>query len=491
MITQKNLEEYVNKAANVLKDIADAADIKQYIFPLLFFKRISDIWDEEFEKASDTYGCEIDVSEMYENFRFQIPSGNHWKDVRSITLNIGEKIQRVLREIENKNFDLLNGVFGEAQWTNKNTLSDKKLIDLIEHLSTIKLSLTNISHDAMGNAFEFLVKAFAKETGHTAADFYTNRTVIDLILELVKPEPNESIYDPACGSGGFLVKTSLFLKNKSKEYRNIKLYGQELKVSTAAIARINLLIHGIDEFILMQGNTIDDPKLLDNDELRTFDIIISNPTFSFDKWNQLKFASDPFGRNIFGTPPPSIGDYAFEQHIIKSLNKQTGRSVTVMPHGILFRDSEQSMRQKMIELDFVDAVIGLGKSLFFGSTMECCLLVCRMNKINNRRGKILFIDAKDEVKQDRSEANLLESHIAKISNVLNSFEEISGFSKIVDNQQILMNKANLSIQLYVKQDINNIEQHTDKLLELIKGNQENLNSNFDNLLNQLKILGIE
>jgi type I restriction enzyme M protein len=491
MISQKDIEEYVNKAANVLKDIADAADIKQYIFPMLFFKRISDIWDEEYENAVEIYGTDIDVSELNENFRFQIPSGSHWKDIRSISINIGEKIQRALREIENKNFQLLNGVFGEAQWTNKNTLSDKKLIDLIEHLSTVKLSLANISHDIMGRSFEFLVKEFAKETGHTAADFYTNRTVIDLVLEIVKPEPNESIYDPACGSGGFLVKTSSYLKKQGKEHRNIKLYGQELKVFTAAIARINLLMHGIDEFTLMQGNTIDDPKILENDELKTFDIIMSNPTFSFDKWNQSKFASDPFGRNILGTPPPSIGDYAFEQHIIKSLKKQTGRSVTVMPHGILFRDAEQSMRQKMVELDYVDAVIGLGKNLFFGSGMECCLLVCRSNKEQNRKGKILFIDAKDEVKLDRSDAYLLEHNISKISDVFNAFKETLGFSKIVSNDEVLGNKANLSIQLYVKQENNNEEHQMDELLELTRSNQVNLNSNIDKLFNQLKSLGIE
>ena len=491
MISQKEIEEYVNKAANVLKDIAEAADVKQFIFPLLFFKRISDIWDEEYKKAEEIYGIDIDVSELRENFRFQIPSGSHWKDIRSITINIGEKIQRALREIENKNFELLNGVFGEAQWTNKNTLSDKKLIDLIEHLSTVKLSLAVISHDSMGNAFEYLVKEFAKETGHTAADFYTNRTVIDLILELVKPEPNECIYDPACGSGGFLVKTSLYLKNRGKEYRNIKLYGQELKVFTAAIARINMLMHGIDEFVLMQGNTIDDPKILENDKLRTFDIIMSNPTFSFDKWNHLKFVSDPFGRNIFGTPPQSIGDYSFEQHIIKSLNEQTGRSVTVMPHGILFRDSEQTIRQKMIELDYVVAVIGLGKNLFFGSGMECCLLVCKSNKEQNRKGKILFIDAKEEVKLDRSDAYLLQPHITKISDVFNEFEEQSGFSKIVSNKEVLENKANLSIQLYVKQDKNNDEHQMDQLMELTRNNQKELNSNIDDLFNKLKILGIE
>lgn len=491
MMSQKEIEEYVNKAANVLKDIAEAADIKQYIFPLLFFKRISDIWDEEYENATEIYGSDIDVSELKENFRFQIPSDSHWKDVRSITINIGEKIQRALREIENKNFELLNGVFGEAQWTNKNTLSDKKLIDLIEHLSTVKLSIANISNDAMGKAVEYLIKQFANETGYTAADFYTNRTIIDLVLELVKPEPNESIYDPACGSGGFLVKTSLYLKNKGKEYRNIKLYGQELKVFTAAIARINLLMHGIDEFTLMQGNTIDDPKILENDELRTFDIIMSNPTFSFDKWNQLKFASDPFGRNIFGTPPPSIGDYAFEQHIIKSLNKQTGRSITLLPHGVLFRDSEQTMRQKMIESDYVDAVIGLGKNLIFGNPMESCLLVCRIKKDENRKGKILFIDAKDEVRLERSDAYLLDQHIAKISSVFHDFKEHTGFSKIVTNEDVLKNHSSLSLPLYIKQANKEEADDIDQLLELTRNNQNELNLNIDNLFNQLKHLGIE
>lgn len=491
MISQKEIEDYVKKAANVLKDIAEAADVKQYIFPLLFYKRISDVWEEEYAQAIQVYGTDIVVSEMDENFRFQIPSGSHWKDLRLNSSNIGEKIQKSLREIENRNFETLNGVFGEAQWTNKNVLTDKKLIDVIEHLSSLNLSIENISHDSMGKAFEFLVKDFANETGHTAADFYTNRTIIDLVIELVKPEPNESVYDPACGSGGFLVKTSLHLKNKGKEHRNIKLYGQELKVFTTSIARMNLLMHGIDEFTLMQGNTIDDPNILENDELKTFDIILSNPTFSFDKWNQLKFSSDPYGRNIFGTPPSSIGDYAFQQHIVKSLKSKTGRSVTVMPHGILFRDSEQAMRQKMIEGDYVEAVIGLGKNLFFGSSMECCLLVCRRNKEEKRKGKVLFIDAKEEVKLERSEGYLLVQHISKIISIFNDFEEMKSFSAIISNEEIINKKSNLSIQLYVKQDQIEEELRIDKLIQVTRNNQMDLNKNINQLFDQLKNLGFE
>lgn len=491
-MNKKLIEDYVSKAAKTLKDIVEAADIKQYIFPFLFFKRLSDIWDEEYQSAVDIYGPDTDMSEMPENFRFQIPAECHWDDIRSITLNIGEKLQRILREIENNNFEVLHGVFGDAQWTNKNVLSDKKLIDLIEHLSTVKLSTENVSHDLMGNAFEYLVKEFANETGHTAADFYTNRTVIDLVLEIVQPESNESIYDPACGSGGFLVKSALYLKNRGKEHRNLQLYGQELKVFTTSIARINMLMHGIDEFTVLQGNTIDDPKILENDELKKFDVIMSNPTFSSDKWNQAKFMSDPFGRNILGTPPSSIGDYAFHQHILKSLNESTGRSVTVMPHGVLFRDSESVMRQRMIELDLVEAVIGLGKNLFFGSGMECCLLVCRRQKTDDRKRKVLFIDAKQELKLERSEAYLLDSHINKISTVYKSLIESEGFSKVVDTEEILKNKGNLSVQLYVTQSNNDEQVHDlDHLLKLTRSNQFALNTNIEGLFDQLKNLGIE
>lgn len=489
---QKELEEYILKAANTLRRMAEAADVKRFIFPLLFYKRLSDVWDEEYEEALELYDNDIEAAKLLENYRFQIPNGCHWSDIRSTSTDIGSKIQKSLREIENANFERLNGVFGDAQWTNKTILSDSKLIDLVEQLSETTLSKENVSDDSMGAGFEFLVKDFAQDTGHTAADFYTNRTVIDLVLELADPQPGESIYDPACGSGGFLLKTALFLKNKGKEYRNLKLFGQELKVFTTSVARINMFMHGIDEFTLTSGNTIDKPQILEHDEIKQFDVVISNPEFTVTNWSQAQFTNDPYGRNTLGTPPQGNADYAFQQHILKSLNSRGGRSVTVLPHGVLFRDAEQEMRQNMIKQDLVEAVIGLGKNLFYGSSMECCLIICRKNKPIERKGKVLIIDAKNEIKLDRSEAFLKKENIDKISKTYKNNIEEEGFSKIVKNDNILdKNKGNLSIQLYVK-SITDIDEKSveDVLYESVKS-QRIIQSNFTNLLNELKNIGIK
>lgn len=489
---QKELEDYVLKAANTLRGMAESADVKQFIFPLLFYKRISDVWDEEFEEALELYDNDLDAAKMLENYRFQIPEGSHWKDIRATSIDIGNKIRKSFREIENANFELLHGVFGNAQWTNKNLLSDAKLIDLIEQLSAVTLSKENISDDGIGAGFEFLVKEFAKDTGHTAADFYTNRTVIDLVLELADPQPGESVYDPACGSGGFLLKTALHLKNKGKEYRNLKLFGQELKVFTTSVARINMLMHGIDEFTLASGNTIDQPQILEDDQIKQFDVVMSNPEFTVSNWSQAQFTNDPFGRNTLGTPPQGNADYAFQQHILKSLHPRNGRSLTVLPHGVLFRDAEQEMRKNMIKQDLVDAVIGLGKNLFFGSTMECCLIVCRKSKPIDRKGKILFIDGKNEIKLERSDAYLKEEHINKLAGAYHAFQDVEGFAKVLETTEILeKNQGNLSIQLYVKSQGATSNDSVEELLTKSIRNQDSLQQGFDNLLNKLTDLGIE
>lgn len=491
-MSQRELEDYLTKAANTLRGMAESADVKQFIFPILFYKRISDVWDEEHQAALELSDNDVDFASNRENYRFQIPAECHWKNVRSTPSDIGGKIQKTLREIENVNFDLLHGVFGDAQWTNKTVLSDAKLIDLIEHLSNQTLSIENVSDDLMGSGFEFLVKEFAKDTGHTAADFYTNRTIIDLVLEIANPQPGESVYDPACGSGGFLLKSAIYLKAKGKEYRNLKLYGQELKVFTTSIARINMFMHGIDQFILAQGNTIDSPQILEDDEIKQFDVVMSNPEFTVTNWNQAKFINDPYGRNIFGTPPQGNADYAFQQHILKSLNPKTGRSVTVFPHGVLFRDSEASMRKKMIEDDLVETVIGLGKNLFFGSGMECCLVVCNKNKARDRKGKILFIDGKNEIRLERSDSYLQEDHINKMATAYQKFRDVEGFSKVVDSSEILEKKqGNLSISLYVKSLKKASSQSVEELLAKSIENQNSLQSRFSDLINKLKDLGIE
>ena len=463
-MTQKQLEDYLWGAANILRGMIDAADFKQYIFPLLFFKRVSDLWDEEYQTALKESDGDLTFAEFAENHRFQIPKGCHWEDVRKKTVDVGAYLQKALNGIEKANFEMLHDVFGDAQWTNKRRMSDEKMLDLIEHFSKMKLTVAEVPHDIMGEGYEYLIKKFADDSGHTAAEFYTNRTVVKLMTQITDPKSSESIYDPTCGSGGILLSAALHLKEQGKEYRTLKLYGQELNLITSAIARINMFMHNVDEFLIVQGDTLDSPQILENDELKKFDVIMANPPYSVKKWSQSKWMNDPFGRNIWGTPPQGCADYAFQQHIMKSLNPETGRCVVLWPHGVLFRESEAEIRKCMIEEDYVDAVIGFGKNLFYNSSMESCLLVCRMKKPKERKGKIIFIDAKDELRIERTNAWLEPQHIKKISEAYWKFKGIESFAKIMSNKEVLENNGNLSLQLYVKQASINNEHNTSKLI---------------------------
>lgn len=490
-MTQKQLEDYLWGAANILRGMIDAADFKQYIFPLLFFKRVSDIWDEEYQEALELSDGDVDYAHFRENHRFQIPEGCHWSDVRATSTDVGKKLQNALHQIEKANFELLHDVFGDAQWTNKRRLSDEKLIDLIEHFSEMNLTVKNVPHDLMGDGYEYLINKFADDSGHTAAEFYTNRTVVELMTRITDPQPGESVYDPTCGSGGILLNSALYLKKQGKEYRNLKLYGQELNLITSAIARMNMFMHNIDEFLIVQGDTLDQPQILENDELKQFDVIMANPPYSIKRWSQSKFVNDPFGRNIWGTPPQGCADYAFQQHIIKSLKPDTGRSVSLWPHGVLFRDSEAAMRKKMIEEDVVDAVIGLGKNLFYNSSMESCLLVCSMNKPKERKGKVIFIDGKDEIRLERSAAYLKDEHIKRMADAYWNFKDEEGFTKVMSSKEILEeNDGNLSIQLYVKTNGEESTHTVEQLLAKSKTNQDSLQTGFDELISKLSDLGI-
>jgi type I restriction enzyme M protein len=393
---------------------------------------------------------DLTYAEFQENHRFQIPKGCHWEDVRKKTNNVGAALQKALKGIEKANFEILHDVFGDAQWTNKRRMSDEKTLDLIEHFSKYKLSVAEVPHDIMGEGYEYLIKKFADDSGHTAAEFYTNRTVVKLMTMITNPQSDESVYDPTCGSGGILLNSALHLKEQGKEYRTLKLYGQELNLITSAIARINMFMHNVDEFLIVQGDTLDNPQILENDELKKFDVIMANPPYSVKRWNQAKFANDPFGRNIWGTPPQGNADYAFQQHIMKSLNPDTGRCVVLWPHGVLYRDAELEMRRKMIEADLVDAVIGLGPNLFYNATMESCLLICRMQKEKKRKRKIIFINASEEVARVTAYSYLDKDHINKIFSAYKDFKDIEGFAKVISVNEVLTEQnANLTISRYV------------------------------------------
>jgi len=449
MLTQQELEKYLWGAATALRGTIDAGDYKQYIFPLLFFKRISDVYDEEFANALAESDGDTEYATFAENHHFLIPEGAHWNDVRETTVNIGQALQNAMRAIEQANPETLHGIFGDASWTNKERLSDGMLTDLIEHYSQHKLNLSNVPDDKLGNAYEYLIKEFADDSGHTAAEFYTNRTVVKLMTMIMDPQPGESVYDPTCGSGGLLLNCALHLKDEGKEYRTLKLYGQEINLLTSAIARMNMFMHGIEEFDIVRGDTLANPGLLENDELKKFNVILANPPYSIKSWDRKTFENDPYGRNLWGTPPQGCADYAFQQHIQKSLDLDNGRSISLWPHGILFRDAEADMRRKMIEEDLVECVIGLGPNLFYNSPMEACLLITKTNKDKSRQGKVLIINAVKEVRQDKNIAYLENNHIERIYNAYTSYMNEDGFCKVVSIDDVLAHKASLNMALYV------------------------------------------
>ncbi len=453
MMTQQDLEKYLWGAATTLRGTIDAGDYKQYIFPLMFFKRISDVYDEEFQNALAESDGDLEYAAFAENHHFQVPKGAHWNDVRETTVNIGLALQNAMCAIEKANPDTLEGIFGDASWTNKDRLSDAMLTNLIEHYSEQTLNLKNVPDDKLGNAYEYLIKEFADDSGHTAAEFYTNRTVVKLMTMIMDPQPGESVYDPTCGSGGLLLNCALHLKDEGKEYRTLKLYGQEINLLTSAIARMNMFMHGIEEFDIVRGDTLSNPGLLENDELKKFNVILANPPYSIKSWDRKAFESDPHGRNIWGTPPQGCADYAFQQHIQKSLDLGNGRSCVLWPYGVLFRDSEKEMRQKMIEGDLVECVIALGKNLFYNSIMESCLLITNNNKPADREGKVLFVDARKELKREKTISYLLPEHIEKIHKAYLDFEATEGFTYVAEGSEVLAKESSLNIPLYIK-DIN-------------------------------------
>ena len=453
-IKLQNLEKYLWGAATLLRGVIDAGDYKQYIFPLLFYKRICDVYDEESDRAIEESG-----GDFAENHRFQIPKGAHWNDVRQVTVNVGQAIQNALREIEKSNQETLYGIFGDASWTNKERLSDETLSNLLEHFSEQNLSIDNVPNDELGIAYEFLIKKFADDSGHTAAEFYTNRTVVHLMTLIMDPKPGESVYDPTCGSGGLLLNCVNHLKERGKEYRTLKLYGQELNLMTSSIARMNMFLHGIEDFLIVRGDTLVEPKFIENDKLKKFNVILANPPYSIKRWNREAWISDPYGRNMYGTPPQGCADYAFQQHILKSLDSKNGRSIVLWPHGVLFRDTEKVFREKMLQADVVEAVIGLGPNLFYNSPMEACLLVTNLNKPKERKGKVLFINAVKEVTRESASSYLGEKHIQSIYDIYKNFADAEGFSRVLTNDDILSNNANLNIALYVS---NNDNKHKEK-----------------------------
>jgi type I restriction enzyme M protein len=451
-ITLSKLESHLWEAANILRGPVDAADFKTYVFPLLFFKRISDVHDEEYAAAL----VESDGDEEYalfpQNYRFQIPDGCHWSDIRVVAASVGQALQKAMRGIEKANPETLYGIFGDAAWTNKDRLPDSLLRDLTEHFSQISLGNKAAQTDILGQSYEYLIKKFADLTNKKAGEFYTPRSIVRLMVNILDPREGESIYDPACGTGGMLLEAIHHVRESHGDDRTLwgKLFAQEKNLTTSAIARMNLFLNGASDFQVVRGDTLRQPAFFAGDNLAIFDCVIANPPFSLEKWGDEVWASDPYGRNFAGMPPAKNGDYAWVQHMIKSMAPATGRMAVVLPHGALFRmGKEGEMRKKILQMDLLEAVIGLGPNLFYGTGLAACVLVFRQRKKRDRKKKVLVIDASREFKTGRAQNELLPEHVERIHCWYRDYRDVEDVACVVTLDDITANDYNLNIPRYV------------------------------------------
>ena len=484
-LTLDEMKSFLWEAATLLRGQIDAAGYKEYIFPLLFFKRISDVYDEQFDGYVREGGEEYANSQT-EDFVIQIPQGAHWRDVREVTENVGQRLVEAFIAIEQANpgekiegegrvVGGLDGIFGAKDgWTNKAKMPDNIITSLIEHFSKYDLNLAACPADEMGQAYEYLVGKFADDAGNTAQEFYTNRTVVTLMAEILQPQPDESIYDPTCGSGGMLVKCLDYLRQKGEPWQGVKVFGQEINPLTSSIARMNLYLNGVEDFSVVCADTLQEPAFVDGSQLRKFDIVLANPPYSIKTWNREAFMNDKWGRNVWGVPIQARADYAFIQHIVMSMNKKTGRSATLLPHGVLNREEDKEIRLNHVKSDTIDCIIGLGRNLFYNSGLESFIFICSNCKPTNRKGKVLFIDAEKCTHKQGKQAYLFPDDIKKIVKAYNSTEDIPGFSRFVCNDEIIKNEGNLNIKSYVKSGNNGESLSLNESLQLLTACQNRL-----------------
>ena len=444
------LESYLWQAANILRGSPiDRTDWKSYILPLLFFKRICDVWDEEYHDAVETYG-----EDFADEHRFQIPDSCHWKNVRETPASVGTALQNAMRCIEAANHKHLYGVFGDAQWGNRDRLPDPLLKDLIEHFSALNLGNKQVTGDIIGDAYEYLIKKFADATNKKAGEFYTPRSVVRLMVNILDPKEGETIYDPACGTGGMLLGAVAHVRDRGGDPRLFygKLYGQEKNLTTASVARMNLLLHGMEDFSIERSDTLRNPVFKDasTNGLATFDCVIANPPFSLEQWGREIWENDPYGRAFAGLPTDSSGDFAWVQHMVKSMAENRGRMAVVLPQGALFRGGvEGQIRRYLLEHDLIEAVIGLAPNLFYGTGLAACILVLRKRKHPQRAGKVMIVDASSLFRKGRAQNFLDLEHADQILQWVREYADVSDRARVVTVQEIQTEDWTLNISRYV------------------------------------------
>jgi type I restriction enzyme M protein len=446
------LFSHLYECCNILRGPINQDEYKSYVTPILFFKRLSDVYDEETAKALEESGGDEEYASFPENHSFIIPDGCHWNDVREQSENVGKRIVDAMVGIERANPDTLFGVFSsfdDANWTDKNKLSDERLKDLVEHMSKIKVGNNNYSSDVMGDSYEYLIKKFADLSKKNAGEFYTPRSVVKLMVKILDPQPGESVYDPACGTGGMLIEAIRNMNNDRRAYG--KIYGQEKNLATSAIARMNLFLHGSRDFKIKQGDTLRSPEFLHRGGLQTFDCVIANPPFSLKKWGADQFASDVYGRNLWGSPTDSSADFAWLQHMVTSMDKMNGRCAVVLPQGVLFHGGrEGEVRKQLIESDKLECVISLVSGVFYSTGVLACILILNNNKPSEHKGKVCIIDASNIYTAQRAQNIMTEKNVDEVFELYKNYEDVLEKVNIATIEDIMMKDYSLSVNSFIE-----------------------------------------
>lgn len=457
-IKQEEVNKAVWDACGTFRNTVDPGIYKDFILVMLFLKYLSDVWQDHMDGYAKDYGDTPElIAEMMKNERFVLPEGASFYSLfeQRHEAGNGERIDKALHAIEEANITKLRDVFQDISFNSNKLGEEKQKNDLLRHLledfnkPELNMRPSRIGNlDIIGNAYEYLIKNFASDAGRKAGEFYTPPEVSALMAEIMDMNEGEEACDPTCGSGSLLMKCGQRVQAKFYGSKKYALYGQESIGSTWALAKMNMFLHSEDNHRIEWGDTIRNPKLLDGDDgLKHFDIVVANPPFSLDKWGHDSAASDKFGRFRRALPPKTKGDYAFILHMVETMKPKTGRMAVVAPHGVLFRGSSEGViRQKLIEENLLDCVIGLPEKLFYGTGIPAAILILKKNKTDKN---VLFIDASRAFKSGKNQNQLTPENIAKIVETYLARTTVDKYAYLATPAELAENDYNLNIPRYV------------------------------------------